>query len=251
MKKDRKGGMLIKVLAMVVGLFIIGYVVGRILGRLTRGMELAELFKTGNSRGVGTFLTAVQSAVVIGGLLTAWLSFVRTKKRAEKWDGEDEEEISAIEGALDLPMIVSSTVTVLGTILFSCVCYFLLTEPSFFDIIPVAVFLIGQAGTILLNEQAVTLEKKLNPEKNGSTLDVNFHKKWMDSCDEAEKLMIWQAGFAAYKAGNMVCSVMWIVIFILQTVLRFGIVPMICVGVFWLTLNTAYVSASVKLERGK
>lgn len=251
MKKDKKGSLLIKAVALVLGLFVIGYIVGRIVGRLTKGVEFSELFEVKNVRGVGMFLAVLQAVVVIGGLLAAYISFARTKKRANKWDGEDEEEIDAIENALNFPMITCSMVTILGTILFSCACYFLLTEPRIYDILPTATFIIGMVGSIVLNEQAVTLEKKLNPEKEGSTFDRNFHKKWMDSCDEAQKQVIWQSGFAAYQAGNMACYFLWIFTFILQMLLRFGLMPMLCVGIIWLTLNTSYMLTAARLERGK
>ena len=251
MKKDNKMSVLIKALALVLSLFAIGYVVGRVVGRLTKGMELSELFKVENVRAAGMFFAVIQTVVVIGGLLAAFISFVRTKKRAEKWDGEDEDEIETIENALNFPMIMCSTVTILGTILFSCACYFLLTEPRFYDILPMAVFIIGMVGSIVLNEQVITLEKKLNPEKKGSTFDRNFQKKWMDSCDEAEKLMVWQAGFAAYRAGSMACYFLWIFTFIMQMLLRFGLMPMLCVGIIWLTLNMSYMFTATRLEKGK
>lgn len=251
MNKDKKSSLLIKALALVLGLFAIGYVVGRVVGRLTKGVEFAELFTVDNNRTAGMIFAVIQAVVVIGGLLAAYISFFRTKKRAEKWDGEDEDEIETIENALNFPIIMCSTVTVLGTILFSCACYFLLTEPRFFDILPTVTFLIGMLGSIILNEQTVTLEKKLNPEKKGSTFDRNFHKKWMDSCDEAQKQIVWQAGFAAFQAGNMVCYFLWIFTFIMQMLLRFGLMPMFCVGIIWLTLNTSYMLTAARLERGK
>ena len=47
----------------------------------------------------------------------------------------------------------------------------------------------------------VELEKKLNPEKKGDVIETNFSKKWEDSCDEAQKMIIYEAGYRAYRAG--------------------------------------------------
>ena len=48
----------------------------------------------------------------------------------------------------------------------------------------------------------VDAAKKTNPEKTASVYDTKFQKKWLDSCDEAEKIMIGKCAFKAYAATN-------------------------------------------------
>ncbi|MDY4515087.1 MAG: DUF3169 family protein [Lachnospiraceae bacterium] len=42
---------------------------------------------------------------------------------------------------------------------------------------------------------------KPNPEKTASVYDTKFQKKWMDSCDEAEKILIREATIQATENG--------------------------------------------------
>lgn len=250
MKKHKTAGLILKAVSLACAMFGGGFVAGKLMRGVTDGSGLRALFKV-DAEKAGVTLVVIQTVLVIGGLLTAAVIYCKTKIAADKWDGEDEDVIDGIERALDIPIIIAAALLVLDMVLFSCAGYFLLEAGDAAMILSTVMFLTGMAGIMVINEKCVSLAKKLNPEKQGSTFDIKFRKKWMASCDEAQKQMVWQAGYAAYRAGNTVCFTMWIVTFLLQTVLRFGLMPMICVGVIWLTLNMTYSLTARRLEHGK
>ena len=97
----------------------------------------------------------------------------------------------------------------------------------------------------------VKLEKQINPEKRGSVFDVKFQKQWLESCDEAEKLMVYRCGFRAYQVGNKVCMGLWLVALFLQLWADTGLFPVLSICVIWLSMVAAYVLASIRLERHK
>lgn len=49
---------------------------------------------------------------------------------------------------------------------------------------------------IIIQQKCVDTVKQINPEKKVSVYDIRFEKKWIDDCDEAEKIII---GKCAYK----------------------------------------------------
>ena len=52
-----------------------------------------------------------------------------------------------------------------------------------------------------------------------------FKKKWIDDCDEAEKIMIGKCAFKAYSATNVVCTVLAIVLAVCALVFDIGFLP--------------------------
>ena len=250
MKKKGKMPVLLKAVLLCLALFALGFIVGNVASRLSEGISLKEHFPDDEKTAGITFLI-LQAVIVLGGMTAAGILFALTKKRADKWDGEDEDEIDAIESSLNIPVIMCSILSILDVILFSSACYFLNEQLPGWIVWPTIVFLVGIIGVSYINERAVMLEKKLNPEKKGSSLDLNFRKKWIASCDEAQKQIIWQSGYAAYVACNISCTVLWIVAFFVQMSLRCGIMPVLGVGIIWLINNLTYTLTCAKLENGK
>ena len=75
----------------------------------------------------------------------------------------------------------------------------------------VVAFIAVMVETIIIQQRCVDAVKRMNPEKIASVYDVKFQRKWMDSCDEAEKLMIGKCAYKAYAAANTACAVLAII----------------------------------------
>ena len=249
MKKSKTMNVVLKAACVVLVMYFSGYAVGRMAGKATKGVDFRDIFRV-NEKYAAIVLTVLHAVIVIGGLITAFAKMISAKKAAEKWDGDDEDYIDSVESTLDHANIIGSTDMIFNTMLFASAVYFLeksRVSAALFTLVTV-VFLLGMAGALLLTDRCVDLVKKLNPEKQGSVFDPKFEKKWLDSCDEAQKQLTWQAGFTAYRAGNVACLFMWFLAFVLQTIMHYGLIPIICIGVIWLTMNTAYCVTAYKLE---
>ena len=91
----------------------------------------------------------------------------------------------------------------------------------------------------------------MNPEKTASVYDTKFQKKWMESCDEAEKIMIGKCAFKAYAATNTVCSILSIVLAICALVFGIGFLPSLCSVPDLDCKSVCILQGSVKVFKGR
>lgn len=178
----------------------------------------------------------------------------KTKKLLAAWDGEDECKSDAIDTKLSHIIWFSSTVLV--------VSYFLITAAysggfSMFDnpkntvslIAAVIGFFAIMIETILIQQKCVDAAKKTNPEKTASVYDIKFQKKWMDSCDEAEKLIIGKCAFKAYNATNIVCAISSVLLAVSALTFNIGFLPSFVVCVIWIINQSVYCRETVKYSK--
>ena len=177
-----------------------------------------------------------------------------TKKLISCWDGENEEISDTIDQKLSIVIWVTSAALILS--------YFLIaasyaegfaTFEKGNSIIP---FFVGIAGffaimieAVILQQKCVDSAKKTNPEKTASVYDTKFHKKWMDSCDEAEKIMLGKCAFKAYAATNAVCTVLSIVLAICALILGIGFLPSLTVCLIWIVNQSVYCKEALKYSK--
>ena len=177
-----------------------------------------------------------------------------TKKLISSWDGENEEISDTIDQKLSIVIWVTSAALILS--------YFLIaasyaegfaTFEKENSIIP---FFVGIAGffaimieAVILQQKCVDSAKKTNPEKTASVYDTKFHKKWMDSCDEAEKIMLGKCAFKAYAATNAVCTVLSIVLAICALILGIGFLPSLAVCLIWIVNQSVYCKEALKYSK--
>ena len=177
-----------------------------------------------------------------------------TKKLISSWDGENEEISDTIDQKLSIVIWVTSAALILS--------YFLIaasyaegfaTFEKENSIIP---FFVGIAGffaimieAVILQQKCVDSAKKTNPEKTASVYDTKFHKKWMDSCDEAEKIMLGKCAFKAYAATNAVCTVLSIVLAICALILGIGFLPSLTVCLIWIVNQSVYCKEALKYSK--
>ena len=119
-----------------------------------------------------------------------------------------------------------------------------------------ALFLAGIIGfltimieAVIFQQKCVDTTKKMNPEKTASVYDTKFQKKWMESCDEAEKFMIGKCAFKAYAATNTVCSILSIVLAICALVFGIGFLPSLVVCLIWIVNQSVYCKEALKYSK--
>ena len=151
--------------------------------------------------------------------------YIKTKKMLLSWDGEDEEISDGIEKRLSVIIWVTSC----GLII------------SYFMAILVEV--------VIFQQKCVDLSKIMNPEKKASVYDMRFQKKWMESCDEAEKIIVGKCAFKAYSVTNSVCSVLEIVLVICALAFGTGFLPALVVCIIWLVNTSVYCKEAMKYSK--
>lgn len=198
------------------------------LNTLTDGMKIAGAF-FGNY--IAPWLMAATAVIVPAVCIPIYRS---AKKLLSARDGENEEISDTIDKRLSIVIWVTSAALILS--------YFLIAASysnafeSFKSESNAVLFFVSIVGfaaimleAIIIQQKCVDAAKKTNPEKTASVYDAKFQKKWIDSCDEAEKIVIGKCAFKAYAATNMVCTVLSVVLAVCALVFGIGFLPSLTV----------------------
>lgn len=240
-----------KGLLIIAGLLLLGAVGGYLAASFADGKDLDRIFKDLDGFTVGIVFTVLHilfSAVL---LIVSYAKFSGIKKREAALDPDDEDGLDLIEKQLNSPLIMCSILQTAGIGLFGCAAYFLIPQKTFLALISPVVLIISMVLTLFLSGSIVDLEKKLNPEKKGSVWSNDFRKDWMGSCDEAQKAMVYKAGYKAFMTGNSACSLVFTFVLIGQFIFKFGVMPIIAVSVIWCSMMISYSVYGAKLENGE
>ena len=170
------------------------------------------------------------------------------------WDGEDEDTSSVIDGKLSAVLWASSASLVLAFFLIAATysvgfASFDSWESTVLIFIGIAAFLAILVESILIQQKCVDAAKQMSPEKKASIYDMQFQKKWVDDCDEAEKIMIGKCAFKAYSAVNRVCAIAAIVLAICALVFGIGFLPSLAVCIIWMVNLSVYCKEAMRYAK--
>ena len=167
---------------------------------------------------------------------------------------EEEEYREKLEGGLNKALLITTVNMILSWVFFGT-GFYCITEREKTDFLSLLLCLVGFilsiACTSITQQKVINLTKTLNPEKNGSVYDLKFHKKWMDSCDEAERFYIYKCCYASYNATQVVCLILIVIIVLAGMIFPIGVLPLICVCIIWGVSSIVYGVTAMKVERMK
>lgn len=182
--------------------------------------------------------------------------YFSAKKQLAAWDGEDEAVSNEAEAKLSVCVSITGLCTVLAFFLLSAMFAGFVGNAGTPQMMPAPMFFGGLAGflvdlfaPIILQQKLVDLAKRLNPEKQGSVYDAKFQKKWYDSCDEAERILIGQCAFKAYRAMCAACMALWVVFALGGMFFSWGFLPALAVCIVWGVGQSVYSWWSINLEK--
>lgn len=208
-------------------------------------------------------IPVVYVALMIVSYGYSFFNYFKAKKMVTNWDGINEDVLDKADETLGLALAPNNIMMVCNFFLYSAMTYISgVTIPGIGEgggvkegltslTVAVVLFVFNMVIITIIQKITVDLTKRINPEKKGNIFDKEFNKEWLASCDEAQKKMIFGAGYKAYQATQYACMVMWIVTLIGILLFDIGILPSLCVFVIWLTLVLSYTIACHKLEYKK
>ncbi|MCD7727458.1 MAG: DUF3169 family protein [Ruminococcus sp.] len=213
----------------------------------------------GGIRGAGEFFAAniapwLLLAVAIILPVVCVPIYRNAKKLIVSWDGEDEETPDLIDKQHSIIIWITNIATILS--------YFLIVASysKGFEVIEskgsilmfyasIAAFFAIMIETVIFQQKCVDATKKLNPEKTASVYDTRFQKKWMDSCDEAEKIMIGKCAYRSYTVTNTACVILSTVLAVCALVFRIGFLPSLVVCLIWIVNQSTYCIEAFKYSK--
>ena len=240
--------MLIMVISVLVG-GTIGFCAAKYeLNTLADDMKIAGTF-------FGTYIAPwlMLAAAVVVPMLCIPI-YKSAKRLLSSWDGENEETSDTIDNKLSVVIWITS-----AALIFS---YFLIAASysggfeaieNRRNMVSLVVGIVGFFGimieAIIIQQKCVDTAKKMNPEKTASVYDTKFQKKWMDSCDEAEKIMIGKCAFKAYSATNTVCTILAIVLALCALFWGIGFLPSLVVCLIWIVNLSVYCKEALRYSK--
>jgi hypothetical protein len=255
-KKNNKSNQKILIIFIIIlaASMVGGYAFGRLMARAEKTVTLVNLAHDVKEIIVGA-TPAVFIILSILGIISSLASFMRCHIMYKKLqnDKENDDLWDALEDKLNQPMIISSAVFLVILCLYLC-CLVIGCRDEYQQALFIAInllFVATDVTVLLIQKLIIDIEKKLNPEKQGNVLDVNFQKVWMDSCDEAQKMIVYKAGYKAFQSTNVVCLILILVAFICSFTFKTDLAGLIFVCIILFVNNMSYMLRAAKLEKRK
>ena len=181
-------------------------------------------------------------AVIIPIVLVPY--YRKAKKQLSQWDGEDEEVSDGVEEKLSIIsyFLIAASYSG-GTAMFESVNNMIGLTVS------IAAFLGIMAEVVIIQQKSVDCVKIMNPEKTASVYDMKFQKKWLETCDEAEKIIVGKCAFKAFNITNSMCSVLAVILAISALMFGIGFLPSFVVCLIWIVNMSIYCKECLKYSK--
>lgn len=185
---------------------------------------------------------------LIGYFYTA-LTLKKGKKEFAEYGFDNEDMLEKIDKRLNMGIFLTGSLLLVDYFLFSA--HILAVVKDIYRngiafLISIVGFIVSMILSIVLQQKIVDFVKEMNPEKKGSVYDVKFHNKWMDTCDEAEQLMIYRVSYRVYKKVNSFCMTLFILLFFISMIFQTGLFPIaVVLGILFYS-NVVYMLEAAK-----
>lgn len=257
-KKEDKKHFKKFVLKTVLGLLgggIVGWFIGMRIGYLIKHQKTIDSYsimhqlqiQTGSVFRILVFVVAVCCIVALS------ISYWKAKHKMEECNIEDEEQCESVEKIVALGIWISGMGSLLLLLCLGMGAGSLSDIAKKGELILMLRSVVAFFGYFVLSSffqnRFVTMLKALYPEKKGSIYDAKFQKKWMESCDEAERLMIYQVCYKVLMAMNYVYSGAAVIFLLLSMIFGISSLIFLTIMVLWIISQGVYFYASAKIEK--
>lgn len=94
----------------------------------------------------------------------------------------------------------------------------------------------------------VKLQQKIDPQKQGDPASIKFTEQWVESCDEAEKELIYQSAYKTYTFLARMIPLLTMAAMLLHLIWNTGITAVILLSLLWLLQTISYLRNCLKKE---
>lgn len=225
MKKNKKSDKKIYITFIVVMavLYGAGYLAGRLVARGEKSGNLEAVLKV-LKNSFASIMPPFYLVLAVVSLFVVCMLYLSCKKmyKTLQADSENNNLWDCLDDKLNQSLILSNVMSIMNIFFFGCVIWLVEfvsygKNGGYEAVIVIAdciFFVVLLAVELLVPKGIVDIEKKLNPEKQGNVFDFKFNEVWLSCCDEAQKLMTYQAAYKAFMDTNITCIVLYILTFI-------------------------------------
>lgn len=229
-------------------LLILGGLVG---AGLTLGLEAGkEIIKNQLLPTITEYLMTysfyITIAVTLALFIPTIINFTKGKKLLLKAEGLEDEALDQLEKEAQK---YSNKALAYNNILL--VLNFMMYGMSFdvdatYFLAKTVLFMAVAIGCSITEILAIKLMQKYDNRLKGDPISLKFQKDFLESCDEAEKLIIYEFGFKAFQFVKNAALVMVIVSILLKITGFIGTFPVFLVSFFFLTIIASYNYFAIK-----
>lgn len=112
-----------------------------------------------------------------------------------------------------------------------------------------AAFLFCMIICIVYQIAAVKQMKKKDPVKYDDAMSLKFQEKFLETCDEGEKLIIYKSAYKTFIFMQQITMYVLCIACIGHMLFRTGITAVVLIGILYITMTTAYSIYSLKFQR--
>lgn len=113
------------------------------------------------------------------------------------------------------------------------------------------IFLVCYAYDGFWQVRFVKVVQRAHPEKLGDPSQRKFHQQWLDSCDEAEKEVIYRSAYASYTQTSKLIPMLLVLVMLGHLFFNTGLMAIVIVAVIWMVVTVSYLNSCVKLKGKK
>jgi len=204
------------------------------------------------------FEQAIPYIFIIFSIITIfYVLFLQHKVKSEfqNLSEEDDVKIQSIENRVNTALMLSNIIYIISFMLIGIVTSDLFYNGNLFKhsflitfVVCFLFFVFNLIIVIRVQKNLIHLIKKMNPEKKGNVYDINFHKDWLNSCDEAQQLMIYKCAYKSFQTMGRVFTNLMLFFFLVSILYHSAIFLMILTTFFWLLMNITYSLESMKCK---
>lgn len=241
-KEDKK--FLGKFLIILACSFLVGIAAGMGMAFVQDATELPAVISGTISNVMMTIAPYASIVFIVVMGIALFLTHKKASAMAKAWDGEDEEEYQKIDNMLGNVLCALNIGTVIIYFFFAVGFEDIVERSTFADCCYFFGFIAALVVIIVGQSAIIKLTKEMNPEKKGSVYDVKFIDKWEDSCDEAEKILIYKSAYKTYTKMSTLFIGLWIFCVFGNSIFHFGLMPVTMVSLIWLCQTGFYTHYS-------
>ena len=237
-----------------------GAIVGAILGA---SAAVLLSINNGNSFNQATqkLISGIQNMIFPGLLLITVLSIIlqeiyysRLKNiRNSLADADDEEfdELDYKEEKTGAMLMTSNLLSYIGGIVLLAFGYSMDYLHHSIALGACLTFLICVFYDVIMQARYIKLLQRTHPEKKGDVSSMKFQQQWLESCDEAEKEVIYQSAYKAFSFTSKCLSFLLLLTMLSHLFFHTGVLAILVVGITQIILALTYNRSCVKLKEVK